>query len=326
MRTVAPGRTEEIPESVNLEKKRRMYEAKIVVVDDHEAVLKTLRHVLSRTFRTVVCVSNPALLPALLREGDVDVVLLDMNFGTGKHSGGEGLFWLGRIRECPGPPAVVLMTAFGDIALAVDSLKRGATDFIVKPWDNDKLIETIETAWRQRCLQSPSAGIIPPQKEPRSPAGEAIAFPERQSPTGSERAEEQTLSRLLDSLLKKYAEAYGKPFPRLTPAAFDKLAEMAGRGDLALLQQTVERAVLLVDRSLLDADDFLITEEEGEPASGGEGLSPDGNRLHTQTLEEMEKDFIAEVLREKHGNLTLTAQQLDISRQTLYNKMRKYNL
>lgn len=307
-----------------------MYEAKIVVVDDHEAVLKALRQVLSRVFRTVVCVSNPVLLPALLREGDVDVVVLDMNFGTGKHSGGEGLFWLGRIRECPGPPAVVLMTAFGDIALAVDSLKRGAADFIVKPWDNEKLIETVEAAWQHRPRQSVPPGETlsqftsdhPPRTtSPLTGTCESLA-------TGrdEETAGDKTFSWLLDSLFKKYAEVYGKPLPRLTPAAFNKLAEMAGRGDLALLQQTVERAVLLVDRSLLDAGDFYITEEDQAAASGLAAPAPGMNRLHPQTLEEMEKEFIAEVLREKRGNLTLTAQQLNISRQTLYNKMRKYDL
>lgn len=101
-----------------------MRNGKIIVVDDNEAVLKTLRMILSREFKTVVCASVPTLLPALLREDDVDVVLLDMNFGTGKQSGGEGLFWLDRIRERPNPPEVVLITAFGDIELAVSSLKR----------------------------------------------------------------------------------------------------------------------------------------------------------------------------------------------------------
>ena len=83
-------------------------------------------------------------------------------------------------------------------------------------------------------------------------------------------------------------------------------------GDLSVLQQTIERAVLLTDSSSLGADDFYI--EETAPSS------------RPVTLEEMEKQFIREVLREKNGNLTLCAQQLDISRQTLYNKMRKYGL
>lgn len=87
---------------------------------------------------------------------------------------------------------------------------------------------------------------------------------------------------------------------------------MAGRGDLALLQQTIERTVLLVDKSRLDADDFYVEEQL--------------DVSHPCTLEDMERQFIGEVLKEKNGNLTLAAQQLDISRQTLYNKMRKYGL
>lgn len=209
------------------------------------------------------------------------MVLLDMNFGTGKQSGGEGLFWLERILGLANPPAVVLITAFGDIELAVSSLKKGAADFIVKPWDNEKLIQTLVPIWEHR-------------RESRQDEVVSVA------------------ASLISALLKKYTEAYAKPLPRLTAEAIDKLSDMARRGDLALLQQTVERTVLLVDKSLLDADDFYVEElsEVSQPC----------------TLEDMERQFIAEVLKEKKGNLTLAAQQLDISRQTLYNKMRKYGL
>lgn len=102
-----------------------MRDAKIIVVDDNEAVLRSLRTILSHEFKTIVTVSSPVLLPALLRNGDVDMVLLDMNFGAGRQSGGEGLFWLDRILELKNPPAVILITAFGDIELAVSSLKKG---------------------------------------------------------------------------------------------------------------------------------------------------------------------------------------------------------
>ena len=84
-------------------------------------------------------------------------------------------------------------------------------------------------------------------------------------------------------------------------------------GDLSLLQQTIERAVLLSNSSVLDSDDFYMD-------------APPVTVSHPVTLEEMEKQFISEVLAEKKGNLTLSAQQLNISRQTLYNKMKKYNL
>ena len=166
-----------------------MRDAKIIVVDDNEAILRSLRTVLSHEFKTIVTVSSPVLLPALLRNGDVDLVLLDMNFGTGKQGG-------------------------GDIELAVSSLKKGATDFIVKPWDNENLIQTL--------------------------------------------------------------------------------------------------TYVLVCRAESD---------ESEISSVAESLVS-----HPCTLEDMERQFIAEVLKEKKGNLTLVAQQLDISRQTLYNKIRKYGL
>ena len=128
-----------------------MRDAKIIVVDDNEAILRSLRTVLSHEFKTIVTVSSPVLLPALLRNGDVDLVLLDMNFGTGKQGGGEGLFWLDRILELKNPPAVILITAFGDIELAVSSLKKGATDFIVKPWDNENLIQALTHVLERRA-------------------------------------------------------------------------------------------------------------------------------------------------------------------------------
>ncbi len=270
-----------------------MRNGKIIVVDDNEAVLKTLRMILSREFKTVVCASVPTLLPALLREDDVDVVLLDMNFGTGKQSGGEGLFWLDRIRERPNPPEVVLITAFGDIELAVSSLKKGAADFIVKPWDNDKLLSTVIAAWESRSGRKQNSS----RKE-------------------SEFLSEETdsvVTLLVNSLLRKYATAYGKPFPGITPSALHKLSDRMLNGDLSLLQQTIERAVLLSNSSVLDSDDFYM---EDLPVPFPSPV----------TLEEMEKQFISEVLTEKKGNLTLCAQQLNISRQTLYNKMKKYNL
>lgn len=270
-----------------------MIEGKIIVVDDNEAVLKTLRMILSREFKTVVCASIPTLLPALLREDNVDVVLLDMNFGTGKQSGGEGLFWLDRIRERLNPPEVILITAFGDIELAVASLKKGAFDFIVKPWDNDKLLSTACTAWKARSDRK--------QQSFR-----------KESDFHSEETD-SVVTLLVNSLLRKYAMAYGKPFPGITPEALQKLSVVMLNGDLTALQQTIERAILLSNSSLLGIDDFYM-EDSAILTS------------RPVTLEEMEKQFISEVLVEKKGNLTLCAQQLNISRQTLYNKMRKYNL
>lgn len=269
-----------------------MLDGKIILVDDNDAVLKTLKMILAREFKTVVGVSVPTLLPALLREGDVDIVLLDMNFATGRQDGSEGLFWLDRIVDCLDPPQVVLITAFGDIELAVSALKRGAADFVVKPWNNEKLVSTLQAAfWRRRTERVTAASM-------------------RQ--LSVEEENRQVVSLLVGSLLKKYALAYGKQLPVVTPDGLAKLSDLIRKGDLSALQQTIERAVLLADLPLLGADDFYM--EEAVSSS------------RPVTLEEMEKQFICETLREKNGNLTLCAQQLDISRQTLYNKMRKYGL
>ena len=129
---------------------------KILIIDDNQSVLRSLKLVLNGVFRTVVTIADPQLIPALLQAGDVDVVLLDMNFdkignsGTlpvsSKLDGEEGLFWLNRINEMPNAPAVVLITAFGDIDLAVRSVQQGAEDFVTKPWDNETLVQKLEAA------------------------------------------------------------------------------------------------------------------------------------------------------------------------------------
>lgn len=119
---------------------------KILIIDDNQSVLRTLKLVLNGVFSAVVTVPDPKLIPALLQAGDVDVVLLDMNFDARKLDGEEGLFWLNRINEMPNAPAVVLITAFGDIDLAVRSVQQGAEDFVTKPWDNQVLIQKLETA------------------------------------------------------------------------------------------------------------------------------------------------------------------------------------
>lgn len=112
---------------------------KLLIIDDNKAVRTTLRMVLAPEYDRIVTAGDPTLLPAVLAEGDVDAVLLDMNFDNRRLDGSDGLFWLARIKESAAPPAVVLITAFGDVPLAVEAMKRGAEDFVTKPWDNDDL-------------------------------------------------------------------------------------------------------------------------------------------------------------------------------------------
>lgn len=193
---------------------------KILIIDDNQSVLRSLKLVLNGVFRTVVTVPDPKLIPALLQAGDVDVVLLDMNFDSRKLDGEEGLFWLNHINEMPNAPAVVLITAFGDIDLAVRSVQQGAEDFVTKPWDNATLVQKLEAA------------IVKHQ------------------------AKQQTA----------------------------KLATEA-----ASLHDKIE------------ADQQL-------------------------SLEELEKKHILEVIDQERGNLVSAADRLGISRQTLYNKLKKFDV
>ncbi len=119
---------------------------KILIVDDNAAVRTTLKLVLGGEFEEVAAVGDPTLLPAILSRGNVDAVLLDMNFDNRKLDGSDGLFWLERIKSMAQAPAVVLITAFGDVPLAVEAMKRGAEDFVTKPWENGELIEKLRKA------------------------------------------------------------------------------------------------------------------------------------------------------------------------------------
>ena len=169
-----------------------MTDAKILVIDDNTAVLSTLKIVLKCVFKTVVAVSDPQLIPALISAGDVDAVLLDMNFGSDKLDGQDGLFWLDRIMSRSGldnPPAVVMITAFGDVGLAVTSLKKGALDFIQKPWDNNDLIRKLQEAIAKR-------DALYAEKQ-RNPVAEETV--EEEAPSSLDEMEKLTIQRVLES-------------------------------------------------------------------------------------------------------------------------------
>jgi DNA-binding NtrC family response regulator len=122
----------------------------LLIVDDNQGILNSLRLLLKTEFATVTTLSNPNLLLAELEKNEIDVVLLDMNFKAGINTGNEGLFWLREIKSKAPAAEVIMITAYGDIDLAVRSLKEGATDFVVKPWDNEKLKATLDAACRLR--------------------------------------------------------------------------------------------------------------------------------------------------------------------------------
>jgi DNA-binding NtrC family response regulator len=118
----------------------------ILVVDDNKSILSTLEILLSPVFQTVTAISNPNQITAELCKRDYNLVILDMNFKAGVNTGNEGIYWLGRIKETNPDVSVVMITAYGDIDTAVRALKAGASDFILKPWDNEKLLATLKLA------------------------------------------------------------------------------------------------------------------------------------------------------------------------------------
>ena len=119
---------------------------KILVVDDNPGIRRALEILLPMHFAEVRTIPSPATLVSSLEQFRPDVVLLDMNFNTSINTGNEGLYWAGEIKKIVPEVEVVLFTAYADIQLAVEGMKRGAFDFIVKPWDNDKLIEVLTAA------------------------------------------------------------------------------------------------------------------------------------------------------------------------------------
>lgn len=131
----------------------------IIVVDDNKGVLSAVKLLLKNHFEHIVTLPSPITLPAALREENAQVVLLDMNFSSGLNTGNEGLYWLHEIKKIHPSLPVVLFTAYADIDLAVRGIKEGATDFIVKPWDNARLIETLLSACRNSSKNKKRAEI-----------------------------------------------------------------------------------------------------------------------------------------------------------------------
>ena len=136
----------------------------ILVIDDNEAILTALKYCLAGTFEKVITRTTPESVITLLGQEQVDIILLDMNFTLGVNNGQDGLVWLQAIRKHHPEIPVVLITAYADVSLAVRGLKRGAADFITKPWDNDELVrklkDVLETANEMVTLDEVEADHI----------------------------------------------------------------------------------------------------------------------------------------------------------------------
>ena len=442
-----------------------MKDTRILIIDDDRDVLDALAVLVEDDFTKVVKESNPNRMEAIITD-NFDVVLLDMNFSAGVNTGNEGLFWLSRIKQLSPSTEIVVMTAYGNITLAVEAIKRGARDFVLKPWDNEKLLATLKSAIiekkqrktpvnsvvisayvegvsaimkslqdqikrvaatdasvlllgengtgkevfarmihrlskrasqsftsvdlstipatlfeselfghkkgsftdaktdRQGKLVSANHGTLfldeignlplaqqvklltVLQSRAVTPVGSTDSVPVdvrivsatnanlvqsvasgefRQDllyrintititvPPLRERTEDIPL--LANHFLNEFRQNYDKPSLKMSASALSALKEYAWPGNVRELRHTIEKAVILSDTDLIDADNLSLS-MSGRPRSGS-GM---------KTLEDIEKDAMINALNTYGGNIVHAARALGITRQTLYNKMRKYGI
>ena len=133
--------------------------ASILVIDDDVDVLTAVRLMLKTEVEQVITEKNPENIPSLISSRTFDLVLLDMNFNASVNTGNEGLYWLKQIKALKPATSVIMITAYGDIDLAVRSLKEGASDFIVKPWHNENLLSTISDILKKKTQKTPAVKL-----------------------------------------------------------------------------------------------------------------------------------------------------------------------
>jgi len=138
---------------------------KILVVDDKEDILFALKLLLKKHVEKIDTELDPGNIPELLKNESYDLVLLDMNFTADMSGGQEGYYWMQRIKEIDPSILVIFITAYGDVEKAVKAIKAGATDFVLKPWQNEKLLTTINTALKLRQSQTEASNLRIKQKE-----------------------------------------------------------------------------------------------------------------------------------------------------------------
>ena len=445
----------------------------ILVVDDNKGILTAVQMLLGTCFEKVITISTPNKIKATLHDENIDVVLLDMNFSAGINTGNEGLFWLSEIKKEDASIQVVLFTAYADIDLAVRGIKEGAADFVVKPWDNAKLLETLKTAYNIRTANRKGISIATDKlvvsKESGMFWGESNAMQQLRSliekvartdanilVTGENGTGKEMLAReihllsnrkketlvpvdmgaitetlfeselfghvkgaftdaradrpgkfevankgtlfldeignlsyhlqaklltalqrrsivrvgsntpipvnirlicatnrdlqemvqkgdfredllyrintihveipplrerpedivpLTEIFLSKYTKIYGKTAMCLSLDAKEKLKAQPWFGNIRELEHTIEKAVIIAERSVLDGNDFDFPRAKKKPVT-----------KEATTWEEMEYNMIKNAMDKYSGNLSLVASQLGISRQTLYNKIKRYEL
>jgi DNA-binding NtrC family response regulator len=132
----------------------------VLILDDNKSVLTALEMLLQTEFEKVYTLRNPACLVSTIQKHQIDIVLLDMNFKAGINTGNEGIYWLHEIQKLDPTISVVMITAYGDVELAVKAVKEGAFDFILKPWDNNKLISTLHASLKLRKSEIENTSLL----------------------------------------------------------------------------------------------------------------------------------------------------------------------
>lgn len=190
----------------------------ILVVDDDRDVLTAARLLLKQHFGEVLTRESPQDIESLMTAGQIDVFLLDMNFAVGRNAGVEGLHWLNRIRAIDPDAVVVLMTAYGDLNTAVRAMREGAADFVLKPWQNDKLLATLQVAAELRrarkmlhalSVPPPASGMVAESVSMR----EVLKVVARVAPTDANvliRGENGTGKELIAQALHRQSARAGK--------------------------------------------------------------------------------------------------------------------
>lgn len=145
----------------------RKKQAQILVVDDQEEILFSAKMILKKHFETIFTTSSPKKIISILSENEINVVLLDMNYRIGFEDGREGIHWLKEIKTLSPNTIVILMTAFGKIETAVEGIKIGAFDYVLKPWHNEKLLEIIEKAVVESRKNTKKASVEESKNEKR---------------------------------------------------------------------------------------------------------------------------------------------------------------
>ncbi len=138
---------------------------RILVVDDNEDILTALKLLLKQHVELIHTVNNPELIPEMMNKENYDIILLDMNFSKDMISGQEGFFWMKKILDIDPDAIVIFITAYGDVEKAVKAVKEGAVDFVIKPWQNEKLLTTISSALKLRKSRTEATNLRFKQKD-----------------------------------------------------------------------------------------------------------------------------------------------------------------